>query len=214
MIAGPVGRFEDHLGDVLDVIGLRPDVHDASTVYGLVLEGGAVFMADTYVSFDPPAEEVCETALLAAETVRRFGIEPKVALLSHSNFGTADSPTARKMRMALDLILERAPDLEVDGEMHADAALSEAIRARIFPGSRLKGAANLLILPTLDAANIAFNLVKAVTGVVSVGPILIGPAKPAHVVTASITSRGIVNMSALATVDAQTAAAAEDEERT
>jgi malate dehydrogenase (oxaloacetate-decarboxylating)(NADP+) len=203
MIAGPVGVFEDHLRDVVGVFGLRPDVHDASTLHVLLLERGPLFMADTYVSFDPPAEEVCETTLLAAEAVRRFGIEPKVALLSHSNFGSAGSVTARKMRAALALIRERAPELEADGEMHGDAALVEAIRERILPDSRLRGAANLLILPTLDAANIAFNLLKAVTGVVSVGPILIGPAKPGHVVTASISSRGIVNMSALAAVGAQ-----------
>jgi len=203
LISGPTGRFEDHLRHIHEILGLRPDVHDSSTLHLLILERGALFMADTYVSVDLPAEEVAETTLLAAETVRRFGITPKVALLSHSNFGSLDSESARKMRRALAMIRERAPDLEVDGEMHADAALSAAIRARILPNSTLSGEANLLIFPTLDAANIAFNLVKQVTNSVAVGPVLIGPAKPAHIVTPSITARGIVNLSALAVVDAQ-----------
>jgi malate dehydrogenase (oxaloacetate-decarboxylating)(NADP+) len=163
-------------------------------------------MADTYCSIDPPADDIAETTLLAAETVRRFGIEPKVALLSHSNFGSVDSASAAKMRRALALLRERAPELEVDGEMHADAALSASIRARILPDSRLSGEANLLIFPDLDSANIAFNLLKAATNAVSVGPMLVGPAKPAHVVTPSVTTRGIVNLSALAAVDAQFAA--------
>jgi malate dehydrogenase (oxaloacetate-decarboxylating)(NADP+) len=203
LISGPTGRFEDHLRHIHEILGLRADVHDSSTLHLLILERGALFMADTYVSVDLPAEEVAETTLLAAETVRRFGITPKVALLSHSNFGSLDSESARKMRRALAMIRERAPDLEVDGEMHADAALSAAIRARILPNSTLSGEANLLIFPTLDAANIAFNLVKQVTNSVAVGPVLIGPAKPAHIVTPSITARGIVNLSALAVVDAQ-----------
>jgi malate dehydrogenase (oxaloacetate-decarboxylating)(NADP+) len=203
LISGPTGRFEDHLRHIHEILGLRADVHDSSTLHLLILERGALFMADTYVSIDLPAEEVAETALLAAETVRRFGITPKVALLSHSNFGSLDSESARKMRRALAMIRERAPDLEIDGEMHADAALSAAIRGRILPSSTLSGEANLLIFPNLDAANIAFNLVKQVTNSVAVGPVLIGPAKPAHIVTPSVTARGIVNLSALAVVDAQ-----------
>jgi malate dehydrogenase (oxaloacetate-decarboxylating)(NADP+) len=163
-------------------------------------------MADTYCSIDPPAEQIAEATLMATETVRCFGIEPKVALVSHSNFGSVDSASAAKMRQALALIRERAPALEVDGEMHADAALSASIRARILPDSKLSGEANLLIFPDLDAANIAFNLLKAVTNAVSVGPILVGPARPAHVVTPSVTTRGIVNLSALAAVDAQVVA--------
>jgi malate dehydrogenase (oxaloacetate-decarboxylating)(NADP+) len=203
LISGPTGRFEDHLRHIHEILGLRADVHDSSTLHLLILERGALFMADTYVSVDLPAEEVAETTLLAAETVRRFGVTPKVALLSHSNFGSLDSESARKMRRALAMIRERAPDLEVDGEMHADAALSAAIRARILPNSTLSGEANLLIFPNLDAANIGFNLVKQVTNSVAVGPVLIGPAKPAHIVTPSVTARGIVNLSALAVVDAQ-----------
>jgi malate dehydrogenase (oxaloacetate-decarboxylating)(NADP+) len=205
LIAGPTGRFEDHVRHVREVLGLRPDAHDCSTVHLVILERGALFMADTYVGIDPPADEIAETTLIAAETVRRFGIEPKVALLSHSNFGSLESASAAKMRRALELIRARAPELEVDGEMHADAALSAAIRARILPDSRLNGDANLLIFPNLDAANIAFNLLKVVTNAVSVGPILVGPAKPAHVLTPSVTTRGIVNLSALAAVDAQVA---------
>jgi malate dehydrogenase (oxaloacetate-decarboxylating)(NADP+) len=174
-------------------------------VHLVILERGALFMADTYVGIDPPAEDIAETTLIGAETVRRFGIEPKVALLSHSNFGSLESASAAKMRRALELIRARAPELEVDGEMHADAALSAAIRARILPDSRLNGEANLLIFPSLDAANIAFNLLKVVTNSVSVGPILVGPARPAHVLTPSVTTRGIVNLSALAAVDAQVA---------
>jgi malate dehydrogenase (oxaloacetate-decarboxylating)(NADP+) len=205
LIAGPTGRFEAHVRHVREVLGLRPDAHDCSTVHLVILERGALFMADTYVGIDPPADEIAETTLIAAETVRRFGIEPKVALLSHSNFGSLESASAAKMRRALELIRARAPELEVDGEMHADAALSAAIRARILPDSRLNGDANLLIFPNLDAANIAFNLLKVVTNAVSVGPILVGPAKPAHVLTPSVTTRGIVNLSALAAVDAQVA---------
>jgi len=203
LISGPTGRFEGHLRHIHEILGLRPEAHDSSTLHLVILERGSLFMADTYVSLDLPAEEVAETTLMAAETIRRFGIVPKVALLSHSNFGSLDSASARKMRCALGLIRERAPDLEVDGEMHADAALSAAIRTRILPDSTLSGEANLLIFPNLDAANIGFNLVKEVTGAVSVGPILIGPAKPAHILTPSVTARGIVNLSALAVVEAQ-----------
>ena len=203
LLAGPTGRFEAHLHQLHELLGLRADAQEASTLHLLILERGPLFMADTYVNVDLPAEAITETVLMAAETVRLFGITPKVALLSHSNFGSRDSPSARKMRRALALIRERAPELEVDGEMHADAALSTSIRTRILPDSTLSGDANLLIFPTLDAANIAFNLVRAVTNSVAVGPILIGLAKPAHVVTSSVTTRGIVNLSALAVVDAQ-----------
>jgi malate dehydrogenase (oxaloacetate-decarboxylating)(NADP+) len=203
LIAGPTGSFEGHLRQVQELLGLRPDAHAASTLHLLILERGPLFMADTYVSLELPAEGIAEVTLLAAESVRRFGITPKVALLSHSNFGSLDSESARKMRRALALIRDRAPELEVDGEMHADAALQAAVRARILPDSTLTGEANLLIFPNLDAANIAYNLVKAVTNSVTVGPILVGLAKPAHVVTPSVTARGIVNLSALAAVDAQ-----------
>ncbi len=205
LLAGPTGNFQTHVRQIQEVLGLRPDGHACSSVHLVILERGALFMADTYVTVDPSAEEIAETTVMAAETMRCFGIEPKVALLSHSSFGSLETASAAKMRRALGLIRAREPGLEVDGEMHADAALSAAIRARILPDSRLSGEANLLIFPDLDAANIAFNLLKVVTNAVSVGPILVGPARPAHVVTPSVTTRGIVNLSALAVVDAQVA---------
>ncbi|MCB2052880.1 MAG: NADP-dependent malic enzyme, partial [Geminicoccaceae bacterium] len=207
MLAGPVGSFGGHLRHVLDVIGLCEGMDEASTLQALVLDSGTLFLADTHVSYDPPAEEIAATVLRAAAVVRRFGITPKVALLSHSNFGSRATPSSRKMRKALGLVRSAAPELEIDGEMHGDSALSASIRQRLQPNSTLEGRANLVVMPTLDAANIAYNLVKSVTGVVSVGPILIGVDKPAHVITSSITTRGIVNMSALACVDALTQAA-------
>jgi malate dehydrogenase (oxaloacetate-decarboxylating)(NADP+) len=159
-------------------------------------------MADTYVNADPTAEQIAEITVLCAEEIRRFGITPKAALLSHSSFGTSDHPSAVKMRNALQLIRSKARDLEVDGEMHGDAALSETVRMAVFPNSRLKGEANLLIMPTLDAANIAFNLLKVASGAgVTLGPILLGVAKPAHILTPSATVRRIVNMTALTVVD-------------
>jgi malate dehydrogenase (oxaloacetate-decarboxylating)(NADP+) len=171
-------------------------------VHGIVLDRGGLFIADTSVAEDPPPAQVAETALRAAEIVRGFGVEPKVALISHSNFGSRDTASAAKMREALAILRRLAPDLEADGEMQADTALSETIRRRLLPGARLTGEANLLVMPTLDAASAAYNLVKAVTEAVTIGPILIGPSRPAHVLNASVTSRGVVNMSAVACVDA------------
>jgi malate dehydrogenase (oxaloacetate-decarboxylating)(NADP+) len=169
----------------------------------LILPTGTVFITDTNVNYDPTAEQVAESAMLAAEVVSRFGLKPKVALVSHSNFGSSNSDSARKMRDALSIIKTEAPTLEVDGEMHANAALSEAARERAFPDSDLSGAANLLVMPSLDAANIAFDLLRTMGQGLSVGPILVGLAAPAHVVTPSITVRGLVNMSALAVVEVQ-----------
>lgn len=203
MIAGPVGRFDRQLAHIENVVGCRPDMHVSSTVHAVILESGVLFLSDTYVTPDPSAELVADAAIAAAEVVRRFGIQPKLALVSHSNFGSSSTPSAVKMREALALIRDRAPELEVDGEMHADAALSQAVRNRVEPDSTLSGEANLLIFPNLDAANISYNLVKAATGAVSIGPILLGPAKSAHIVTPSVTVRGIVNMTAVAAVDAQ-----------
>jgi malate dehydrogenase (oxaloacetate-decarboxylating)(NADP+) len=203
MICGTTGRYARHLDHVTDVIGKADNVRDCSAISLVILPSGSFFIVDTYVTPDPTAEEVAEMTLLAAQHVRRFGLTPKVALLSHSNFGSSNSPSAQKMRKALALLHRRAPDLEVEGEMHADAALNETIRENIFPNSKLKGAANLLVMPTLDAANISFNLVKALGEGLSVGPILIGVAAPAHILTPSVTARGIVNMSAVAVVDAQ-----------
>jgi malate dehydrogenase (oxaloacetate-decarboxylating)(NADP+) len=207
MICGVVGAFQAHLRHVLDVVGKAEGVPDVSAMSVLILPKGTLFLCDTQVSQDPSAEEIAEMTLLGAEHVRRFGVTPKVALLSHSNFGSHDSPTARKMREAVRILTERAPELEVEGEMQADLALRAEIRQRIFPNSRLTGAANMLVMPTVDAANIAFNLVKAMGEGLSIGPILIGPALPAHILTPAVTARGITNMTALAVTDAQIAAA-------
>ena len=203
MICGVFGRYRKHLQHVEQVIGKAEGVRDLSAINLLILSRGSYFLADTHVSLDPNAEELVEMTLMAADAVRRFGIEPKVALLSHSNFGTTDHPSALKVREAVRLLHERYPELEVDGEMHGDAAVSEMLRKRVLPGSPLTGTANLLIMPTLDAANIAFNLLKILGDGLPVGPILIGTAKPAHVLSPSVTARGIVNMSAVAVVDAQ-----------
>jgi malate dehydrogenase (oxaloacetate-decarboxylating)(NADP+) len=169
----------------------------------LMLPGRTVFVADTYVNYDPSAEQLADMTLEAAEEIRRFGMQPKVALLSHSSFGTENTPTSQKMREVLRLLNERSPELEVDGEMHGDAALDEQIRQQTFPNSRLKGQANLLVMPTLDAANISFNLLKVAAGDnLTVGPILLGTAKPVHILTPTATVRRIVNMTALTVVDA------------
>jgi malate dehydrogenase (oxaloacetate-decarboxylating)(NADP+) len=206
MICGLFGRYDVHRDYVGSVIGKVPGV---SRFYGmnvLMLPGRTVFIGDTYVNYDPTAEQLAEMTLLAAHEIRRFGLTPKVALLSHSTFGSEDSPTSVKMRNVLSLLNERAPELEVEGEMHGDAALDESIRQRVFPNSRLKGQANLLIMPTLDAANISFNLLKVAAGDnLTIGPILLGAAKPVHVLTSTATVRRIVNMTALAVVDASSA---------
>ncbi len=202
LIAGPTGRYHRHLEHIQNVLGRSPGVRDFSALSLLILPSGTLFLADTYVSEDPTAEELVEMTLLAAEQVRHFGTEPKVALLSHSAFGSADSENARKMRKAVALLQAEAPDLEVEGEMHGDAAMSEELRARTFPNSRLRGQANLLIFPNLDAANIAFNLLKSTGAGLSVGPILIGGAFSAHIVTPSVTARGVVNMTAIAAAEA------------
>jgi malate dehydrogenase (oxaloacetate-decarboxylating)(NADP+) len=203
VICGTVGRFDRHLRDVLDIIGLRPGVQEVSSLQLLVSQRNSVFMTDTNVSYAPTAEKIAEQTLLAAEMVRMFGILPKVALLSHSSFGTSEHESARTMRQALELVVRAAPDLEVEGEMPGDAALDPKTRERIFPSSRLGGIANLLVMPSIDAANIAFGLSRVLTEGLSVGPILVGMARAAHVVTPAITVRGLVNMAALATIDAQ-----------
>jgi len=203
MICGTLGMFAEHMRYVDQVIGLRPGVRHYAAMNAIILPTRTLFICDTYVSHDPDAQQVAEMTLLAAEEVRRFGLVPKAALLSASNFGSVDTPSARKMRAALALIRERAPDLAIEGEMHGDAALSEEIRLRVFPRSRLRGEANLLVMPTLDAANISFNLLKtAAGGGVTIGPILLGAARPVHVLTPSATVRRIVNMTALAVADA------------
>jgi malate dehydrogenase (oxaloacetate-decarboxylating)(NADP+) len=206
MLCGAVGQFHHHLSHVIDILGLRPGTSTPFALSGMVLSAGTYFLCDTYVVPDPSAAEIAEMTMQAAETVRRFGITPKVALLSHSNFGSADTAAARKMREGLAIIRARAPGLEVEGEMHADLAFSPKIRGQLFPNSRLGGQANLLILPSLDAANIALNLLKALGDGLAIGPMLLGVAKPAHIVTPSVTVRGLINMAALAVCDTQDAA--------
>jgi malate dehydrogenase (oxaloacetate-decarboxylating)(NADP+) len=203
MLCGTFGTHGLHLRFVDQVIGKRVGVRTYAAMNAVMLPTRTVFIADTYVNPDPTAEELAEITLLAADEIRRFGIEPKVALLSHSSFGSSDYPSARKMQAALGLINALDPELEVEGEMHGDAALDEEVRLATFPGARLKGAANLLIMPTLDAANIAFNLLKTAIGSgVTLGPMLLGVAKPVHILTPSATVRRIVNMTALTVVDA------------
>ena len=203
MICGTFGSLDLHLHYIDQVIGRRPGVRHYYAMNALMLPKRTVFICDTYINFDPSAEQIAEMTVLAAEEIRRFGITPKTALLSHSSFGAADTPTAKKMRAALALLLRIAPELEIEGEMHGDAALSEEVRRQAFPHSRLNGDANLLIMPTLDAANIAFNLLKTAAGDgITVGPILLGAAKSAHIVTSTATVRRLVNMTALTVVDA------------
>jgi malate dehydrogenase (oxaloacetate-decarboxylating)(NADP+) len=203
MVCGTFGTHALHLQYIDQVIGLRPGVRHYAAMNALILPARTVFICDTYVTADPDAENIAEMTLLAAEEIRRFGITPKVALLSASNFGSIDLPSSRKMRAALALIEARAPELEIEGEMHGDAAISEDIRTKVFPRTRLRGEANLLVMPTMDAANIAFNLLKtAAGGGVTIGPMLLGAARPVHILTPSATVRRIVNMTALAVADA------------
>lgn len=205
MICGTIGTYEEHFEVVEKVLGYRDGVHVAGAMNALLLPSGNTFIADTYVNPDPTPEQLAEITLMAAHTVRRFCIEPKVALLSHSNFGTSNSTTARKMREALALINTLAPELEVDGEMHGDAALVEAIRREQMPDSPLKGSANILIMPNMEAARISYNLLRVSSSEgVTVGPVLMGAAKPVHILTPIASVRRIVNMVALAVVEAQT----------
>jgi malate dehydrogenase (oxaloacetate-decarboxylating)(NADP+) len=204
LICGLEGRYSKHLNNVRSIIGTAPGVQDFSALSLLINANGATFFTDTYVTTDPCAREIAEMTRLAAQEISLFGITPRAALLSASNFGSRDMDSAEKMREALGILREIAPDLEVDGEMHGDSALSEAMRARVMPTSHLTGEANLLVFPNLDAANIALNLVKVMTESLHVGPILLGTAQPAHILTPSVTSRGVVNMSAFASVEAQT----------
>ncbi len=203
LICGTFGRHETHREYVESVIGTRAGLDRLYAMNLLMLPERTVFIGDTYVNYNPSAEQLADMTLLAAEEIRNFGIQPKVALLSHSTFGTEDTPTSLKMREVLALLSQRAPALEVEGEMHGDAALDEQIRLAAFPNSRLKGQANLLVMPTLDAANISFNLLKVAAGDnLTVGPILLGAAKPVNILTPTATVRRIVNMTALTVVDA------------
>ncbi len=205
MICGTIGTYHEHYDVVEKVFGFREGAHVAGAMNALLLPSGNTFIADTYVNNDPTAEQLAEITLMAAETVRRFGIEPKVALLSHSSFGTSDCPAARKMRQTLALVNQMAPELEIDGEMHGDAALVESIRHNLMPDSPLKGSANILIMPNMEAARISYNLLRVTSSEgVTVGPVLMGITKPVHILTPIASVRRIVNMVALAVVEAIT----------
>ncbi len=203
MVCGTVSNTSIHLEYINNVIGKRPGRNVYAAMNGLMLPNRQVFLVDTHVNIDPSAEEIAEITLMAAEEIYRFGIEPRAALLSHSNFGSWDTPSAMKMRKALSILRERAPSLQVDGEMHGDCALDEALRKSVMPDNTLTGSANLLVMPNIEAANISYNLLKTAAGNnIAIGPILLGCAAPIHIVTASATVRRIVNMTALAVVDA------------
>ncbi|MFN3827930.1 MAG: NADP-dependent malic enzyme [Micavibrio sp.] len=203
MVCGTIGTYRDHLKAVTDIIGLKPGVETAAALSVLIMNKGTYFICDTHVNPEPSIAQISEMTLMAAQTVQRFGIKPKIAMLSHSNFGTHDNESAFKMRAALADLRQRAPDIEIDGEMHADAALSPMIREVIMPNSTLSGEANIFIMPNVDAANITFNMVKILGDAIAIGPLLLGVEKPAHIVSTSITPRGIVNVTAVASVEAQ-----------
>ena len=211
LICGTWGNTHNHLEYIDQVIGKRvggsprtpQDIPVYACMNGLMLPGRQVFLVDTHVNHDPTPEQLCEITVMAAEEMMRFGLQPKVALLSHSNFGSSSQPSAIKMRRTLELLREQAPWLEVDGEMHGDVALDADARAALMPNSTLKGSANLLVLPNMDSANIAYNLLKtAAGGNIAIGPVLLGAAQPVHILTASATVRRIVNMTALTVADA------------
>lgn len=203
LLCGLEGRFASSLNHVRNIIGFAPGVSDYASMSLMITKMGAFFIADTHMRCEPTAAEIAETTLLCAANVRRFGLEPKIALVSHSDFGANDAPSSVKMRAALELIRRSAPDLEVDGEMQADTALSQQKRERVLPNSRLKGEANVLIMPDQTSANIAYQMTKIMAAALPVGPILMGAAKPVHILTPSITARGIVNMTGLAVAEVQ-----------
>jgi malate dehydrogenase (oxaloacetate-decarboxylating)(NADP+) len=203
MICGTFGTHGQHLAYIDQVIGRRPGVGEYAAMNILMLQGRQLALVDTHVNLDPTAEQVAEITIMAAEQMKHLGLLPKVALLSHSNFGSNDSASAVKMRQALALVRARAPELEIDGEMHADAAIDAAIRRSLMPYSTLKGDANLLVCPNIESANIAYNLLKTTAGNnIAIGPILLGAAKPVNILTPSATVRRIVNMSALTVLEA------------
>jgi malate dehydrogenase (oxaloacetate-decarboxylating)(NADP+) len=206
MICGMVGRFDRHLEQVRDLVGLRAGARQFAAMNALMLDKMTLFIADTFVNDDPTAEELADIAAMAADELRRFGLPPKLAFVSHSMFGSSTRPSALKMRRAHELFAAQHPEVECDGEMHGDAALSESVRLAFLPDSKLSGAANLLVLPTLDAANILFNVLKiSASQGVTIGPILLGAAAPVHILTPSATVRRIVNMTALAVADVREA---------
>ncbi|MFZ5610510.1 MAG: NADP-dependent malic enzyme [Pseudomonadota bacterium] len=207
MICGSYGRYDFHLRHVLDVIGLEDGVTAAAALSVLIMPKGSFFLCDTFVGADPTAQEIVQATLLAAKQVRHFGLSPKVALLSHSDFGASPAPSAHKMREALSMLHAAAPELEAEGEMSGEVAIDPALRHQLFPNSRLAGAANLLIMPTMEAANIAYSLLKALGDGLPIGPILLGTAKPAHIVTPTVTARGLLNIAAVAAAGAQESSA-------
>ncbi len=203
MVCGMVGRFDTHLQHVRDIVGVKAGAPGLAAMNALMLDRHALFIADTYVNEDPSAEQLASIALMAAQEVSRFGLPPKVAFLSHSNFGSSDRPSARKMRLARELFTKMAPDIECDGELQGDAALSETVRRSALADTTLHGEANLLICPNLDSANILFNVLKMTAGHgVTVGPVLLGAAASVHILTPSATVRRVVNMTALAVANA------------
>jgi malate dehydrogenase (oxaloacetate-decarboxylating)(NADP+) len=204
MICGTVGRYRKHLRNIRDVIGPAKGVKTLAALTALVLSSGTYFICDPYVNENPTKEHIVDMTLLAAEQIRRFGVTPRVALLSYSDFGSQEgNADVFKMREATSIIKERDPSLIIDGEMNADSALSERIRDLVFPGSSLEGDANLLVMPSIDAANITYNVLKVLGDGIVIGPLLLGTAHPAHILTPSVTARGMVNATALATVEAQ-----------
>lgn len=203
MLCGVEGRYMHHLRHVREIIGFSPDISDYAALALLITSKGAFFIADTQVRPNPSAEELAEIASLAAVHVQRFNIKPKIAFVSHSDFGSYDTDSSRKMRRATQLLKEKHPEIEADGEMQGDTALSAAARKMVLPHSKLEGEANIMIMPTLDTANVAYQMIKSLADALPVGPILIGPARPAHILTPSVTARGILNMTAVAVVEAQ-----------
>jgi len=198
MICGTYGRYDFHLRHVQDILGLKDDVLSPAALSVLVMPKGTFFLCDTFVTQDPSPDEIVQATLMAAQEVRRFGLEPKVALLSHSDFGTSDTASAMKMREALKLLHAVAPELQAEGEMSGEVAIDAELRAQLFPNSRLKGEANLLILPTMEAANISYSLLKSLGDGLPIGPILLGTSRPAHIVTPTVTARGLLNIAAIA----------------
>jgi len=202
MICGTFGTTALHLHYIDQVLGRREGVNVYAAMNALILPDRQIVLVDTHVNENPNAEQLAEITLLAADEMRRFGLNPHVALLSHSNFGSSNSESAKKMRAALEIIRQKAPDLDVDGEMHGDTALDNALLKTIMPDSTLKTSANLLVMPNIDAANISYNLLKTAAGNgIAIGPILLGCAKPVHILTPSATVRRIVNMTALCVMD-------------
>ena len=203
MICGVEGRYMSHLRHVREIVGFLPGVSDFAALSMMITSKGSYFIADTQVRPNPSAEELAEVASLAAIHVQRFNMKPRVAFVSHSDFGSYDTDSSRKMRRATALLKEKHPEIEADGEMQGDTALSAAARKLVLPHSKLEGDANILIMPNLDTANVAYQMIKTLADALPVGPILIGPARPAHILTPGVTARGVLNMTAVAAVEAQ-----------